>query len=1609
MKKLLLLLCFIGSSFVANAKSSAIPALNLSSVIGDPVTMQMEDYRDGGEGVAYNDTDVANKGGEYRLAEGVDIQSNGDGFNICYGEASEWLEYSINVPVSGLYSFDFYVASPQNDVKFYVDYAGKSSTTLTVPNTGGWQSWQIGGLTLDLVAGAQNIRFNIAAGGNLDKAIIKLVSTRFSTLSALIGQPVTMQMEDYRDGGEGVAYHDNTLGNQGLGYNRNDDVDISHISSTEYYVSYVEAGEWLEYSIEVPVSGLYSFDFLVASPSNDVKFYLDYPDGPSSIITVPNTGSWSNWKQGNIQLNLKAGFQIIRLNIVAGGNFDKAIIKLLPKVWDNRPVTIFPTNTHNQVFNNGWDNSIFYGQWSTIDPNTFAASDVTAGYLQFVWPGKRIIYSNNACTSYRIVSDIEYTTGSSRGGIVLRVTLTNIDNIQEPAGSGIVYNRHGIAFYPSDDGTSMYVQFSGTIGTTTPTSRISVPKPAGVANLRNRGTLRIEDFGTSVYVFYNNSPFIRIELGGVAAGEYTSGTVYDSEFHPVGAFSGMKIPIEGKVAIGQRDANLRLYSVSINTTTLLPQTIPYISKKQITDAPFALPTASSGLPVTYTLITGPATLSGNQLSLTGQPGVVTISAIQSGDANYAPLDAIRNIWVYDPAVSNVNSTSQDYVDNWVATDALSRTLPTYDLVGSKKTNKTVGVFYYINQGQHGNKEWDITKIIDNYPSDPLSTSNTTWGDIDGSHWWGEPEEGYFRAEDPWYIRRNLQMLSNAKVDFIYFDVTNAFTYLETVKSICNISMQMRKEGIYTPKIVFTTAARSGETMNLLYDQFYSQDLFMDLWFKWDDKPLIFGDINDPELRSDVKIFFTIKYSWAWTDAKTKPNHWQWLDTYPQDFGWSVSSTTPEQIPVAIASHPTLSVGKSFSNGLQPTVNNKYLTEFTGQGLNAAQQWKRALEVDPPVIMVSQWNEWNSGRSIWDQGNSTYAGRPIKNGDSYFVDVFSQEFNRDMAPMKGGHTDNYYYQLISNIRKYKGMAEPQVFSMPATITIDDNFADWATVTPVYKDAAGDVMHRNFAGTDPTHIYTNTTGRNDIIESRATYDANCIYFYVKTVANITPYTDPNWMLLFIDADRNKATGWQGYDYVVNLGVANSTSSTLSAWTGSSWAQMTYIPFRVSGNQMELCFNRSSVGLSSSTPQFYFHWADNPQQLNDITAFFTDGESAPDRRFNYDFTPPQGITNGCFESPSTATYQYGPFTSGWTFGIYTGVQRNSSIWGAPTAPEGIQTAFIQQTGVITQNVNFIAGSYKVGFYAAKRAGDAASQTLKVYYDATLIATITPASSSTWTYYTTNAFTATAGAHSIKFVGQATTGYSAFVDAVDVVLQTTLTNGGFETPATTSFIYSPFTNGWTFLAESNGLSGVQKNGSAWGAPTAPEGTQTAFLQAAGRIYQDLAFAAGSYKITFYAAYRSINTQTQSVNVYCDGTLIGNITPASSSSFGFYSTNRFTVAAGTHRIMFANVKSLDDIFIDNVNIVLGGYKAPELLTKLENLDLEITIYPNPALSQITLSNVQLNSQISIFTLDGKKVYSMLKKDSEPLSILVNSWFKGVYLVHIHNDNGIIIKKVIIK
>ncbi len=554
-----------------------------------------------------------------------------------------------------------------------------------------------------------------------------------------------------------------------------------------------------------------------------------------------------------------------------------------------------------------------------------------------------------------------------------------------------------------------------------------------------------------------------------------------------------------------------------------------------------------------------------------------------------------------------------FSDTWVATDALGRSLPTDPPL--PRANKTVGIFYFLWQGSHGTPgPFDISKAIAANPESPQL------GGAGAFHWWGEPEAGYFRADDAWVIRRNLSMLMDAGVDVLFFDVTNAFTYFDQVKALCQQARVMAALGQKPPRIAFITHAAAASTQRKLYDEFYAKNLFPELWYRWNGKPLILGDRNakfengpdkGQEQSRQVKDFFTWRYSWAW-DAG--PGKWQWIDHSPQKPGLSEEGKV-EQMPVSVASHPTSNIGRSNQNGQQPPLDKFALTPTASQGLYFQEQWKRALQVDPPFVFVDGWNEWVAQRFVVDGASGPdFLGRHTRQGDTFFVDLYNAEFSRDIEPMKGGYTDSYYYQLVANIRRYKG-ARPLPAPSPArSMKIDGRFADWKDVGPEFRDTRGDTLHRDAPGWGDLK-YTNDSGRNDIVAAKVARGPKYLYFYARTQAALTGTPGDKWMMLFVDADQNASTGWNGYDLRIGKSYQVNMAS-VERWDGATWKQVGSARARWRGSELELALPRQLSGQQMGRVAIDFKWLDNAEP-DSLASWFTNGDAAPNRRFNFRYT--------------------------------------------------------------------------------------------------------------------------------------------------------------------------------------------------------------------------------------------------------------------------------------------------------------------------------------------------------------------------------------------------------
>ena len=368
-----------------------------------------------------------------------------------------------------------------------------------------------------------------------------------------------------------------------------------------------------------------------------------------------------------------------------------------------------------------------------------------------------------------------------------------------------------------------------------------------------------------------------------------------------------------------------------------------------------------------------------------------------------------------------------------------------------------------------------------------------------------------------------------------------------------------------------------------------------------------------ELAQSMQGFFTFRTPIGpYNTRNPQPGQWAWLQIHPQavqtdpngkaeeitvgvaqNYNANVNSTAPMSFPGAF--------GRSYHDGREDIDTNA-----TDWGYNFQEQWNRAIQASPPFVFVTGWNEWTA--SIFDKWAGFTAPPAI------FVDEFDKEFSRDIEPMSGGFGDDYYYQLVNNIRRYKGVHQIDPVRSKH-IDMQGSFSQWASVAPEFRDFVGDTIHRNSAGTGIAGPYINTTGRNDIVAAKVSYDTKNIYFYVRTSATLSPRTDHNWMILYLNTDSDSRTGWLGYDYAVDQSVrANTTSLDKNVGNGYRWSESHFVPYKVKGNELEICIPRADLGMTRHLSTIDFKWADNCYAKGDWTDFTLNGDAAPDGRFSY-----------------------------------------------------------------------------------------------------------------------------------------------------------------------------------------------------------------------------------------------------------------------------------------------------------------------------------------------------------------------------------------------------------
>ena len=216
--------------------------------------------------------------------------------------------------------------------------------------------------------------------------------------------PGSIQAIHYNTGGEGVGYHDLTIGNignAGSAYMRHDNVDVSTNAEGGFHITSIQAGEWYKYNINARRRTYYTLGLRYSTTSDNTQLRI-YQEEKDLVGTIELPNTQGNWSTHIIEgLNLSVGYQTLKIEAVQG---EFELYDMLFREGDSTSVTV--SDSFDEAFERGWNYTD--GQWSIVNDQA-----------NIIGYGKRTI-GKTGWSNLTIDCDITYISGMN-AGIIFRV------------------------------------------------------------------------------------------------------------------------------------------------------------------------------------------------------------------------------------------------------------------------------------------------------------------------------------------------------------------------------------------------------------------------------------------------------------------------------------------------------------------------------------------------------------------------------------------------------------------------------------------------------------------------------------------------------------------------------------------------------------------------------------------------------------------------------------------------------------------------------------------------------------------------------------------------------------------------------------------------------------------------------------------------------------------------------------------------------------------------------------------------------------------------------------------------------------------------------------
>jgi hypothetical protein len=227
-------------------------------------------------------------------------------------------------------------------------------------------------------------------------------------------------------------------------------------------VGYIDAGDWMDYAVNVQTAGSYTVQYRVASQNGGGSIQLR--SGATTLATTPvaSTGAWQTWATVNATVNLNAGTQTLRIHAAAGG-FNLNWIQFSnsgntpPTVSISSPVNNTSFNAPASIVINATaaDNNGTVTQVAFYNGTTLLGTDTSSPY-SFTW-------SNVGAGSYALTARATDNAGATTTSATVNITVNNPSTI--PVGQTITLFGSNSRYVNGMNGTAPMQCVSTAVGT----------------------------------------------------------------------------------------------------------------------------------------------------------------------------------------------------------------------------------------------------------------------------------------------------------------------------------------------------------------------------------------------------------------------------------------------------------------------------------------------------------------------------------------------------------------------------------------------------------------------------------------------------------------------------------------------------------------------------------------------------------------------------------------------------------------------------------------------------------------------------------------------------------------------------------------------------------------------------------------------------------------------------------------------------------------------------------------------------------------------------------------------------------------------------------------